>query len=195
MNEHSQYAISLLWGCLATIVYFYAILLVHDRRWSPRAAYRRYLDLPIGRIDSGDSPLSSKLSLMKYRKLRIAWSVAWGVICVMLIALWVRGQANALTINTRTSQYNLAPQDSVLIFFTAPATQNRQELWLVETVPIGLSRFGAWTFLVMPYPLLAIPSAVVIVVPWIPRRFGLRTFLIATTVFAVLLGAIIWATK
>src|SRR4029079_14162774 len=27
---------------------------------------------------------------MKYRKLRIAWSVAWGVICLLLIAMWAR---------------------------------------------------------------------------------------------------------
>jgi hypothetical protein len=27
---------------------------------------------------------------MKYRKLRIAWSVAWGIVAVLLIALWVR---------------------------------------------------------------------------------------------------------
>jgi hypothetical protein len=27
---------------------------------------------------------------MKYRKLRIAWSVGWGIVAVLLIALWVR---------------------------------------------------------------------------------------------------------
>ena len=27
---------------------------------------------------------------MRYRKLRIAWSVAWGVACVLLFALWMR---------------------------------------------------------------------------------------------------------
>src|SRR5688572_29967946 len=27
---------------------------------------------------------------MKYRKLRIAWSVAWGLLCLMLCVLWVR---------------------------------------------------------------------------------------------------------
>ena len=27
---------------------------------------------------------------MKYRKLRIAWSVAWGIVCLLLVALWVR---------------------------------------------------------------------------------------------------------
>jgi hypothetical protein len=27
---------------------------------------------------------------MKYCKLRIGWSVAWGVVAVLLVALWVR---------------------------------------------------------------------------------------------------------
>ena len=27
---------------------------------------------------------------MKFRKLRIAWSVAWGVVAVLLCVLWVR---------------------------------------------------------------------------------------------------------
>ena len=27
---------------------------------------------------------------MKYRKLRIAWSLAWGIACLSLIALWIR---------------------------------------------------------------------------------------------------------
>ena len=27
---------------------------------------------------------------MRFRKLRIAWSVGWGVACLLLIALWVR---------------------------------------------------------------------------------------------------------
>jgi hypothetical protein len=27
---------------------------------------------------------------MRFRKLRIAWSVGWGVACVQLIVLWVR---------------------------------------------------------------------------------------------------------
>ena len=28
--------------------------------------------------------------MMKFRKLRIAWSVTWGIAAVLLIALWVR---------------------------------------------------------------------------------------------------------
>ena len=32
---------------------------------------------------------NSNNSLMRFRKLRIAWSVGWGIIAVLLIALWV----------------------------------------------------------------------------------------------------------
>jgi len=31
---------------------------------------------------------------MKFRKLRIAWSVAWGISCVLLVVLWVRSYRN-----------------------------------------------------------------------------------------------------
>jgi hypothetical protein len=30
---------------------------------------------------------------MKHRKLRIAWSVVWGVVAVLLVVLWVRSNA------------------------------------------------------------------------------------------------------
>ena len=41
---------------------------------------------------SGLTPIAHRRSKrpMKHRKLRIAWSVAWGIAAVMLIALWVR---------------------------------------------------------------------------------------------------------
>jgi hypothetical protein len=31
---------------------------------------------------------------MKHRKLRIAWSVAWGIVAALLVALWVRSYAS-----------------------------------------------------------------------------------------------------
>src|SRR3954465_12938116 len=32
----------------------------------------------------------ARIEGMRFRKLRIAWSVFWGVVCVLLIVLWVR---------------------------------------------------------------------------------------------------------
>ena len=41
-------------------------------------------------LPENDSLAARLVGLMKYRKLRIAWSVAWGVVAVLLIVLWVR---------------------------------------------------------------------------------------------------------
>jgi hypothetical protein len=40
---------------------------------------------------------------MKYRKLRIAWSVGCGIVCLLLIALWVRSYwwSDELTLASR----------------------------------------------------------------------------------------------
>jgi hypothetical protein len=45
---------------------------------------------------------------MKHRKLRIAWSVAWGIVAVLLIALWVRSywRTDILRLSTRQSVYS-----------------------------------------------------------------------------------------
>jgi hypothetical protein len=40
---------------------------------------------------------------MRFRKLRIAWSVGWGIICVLLIVLWVRSYENQAP---RSSDWN-----------------------------------------------------------------------------------------
>jgi hypothetical protein len=38
-------------------------------------------------MNDSTNPAARKL---RYRKLRIVWSVGWGIACVLLIALWVR---------------------------------------------------------------------------------------------------------
>jgi hypothetical protein len=35
-------------------------------------------------------PSSTEGGQLKYRKLRIAWSVGWGVVCLLVVVLWVR---------------------------------------------------------------------------------------------------------
>lgn len=59
---------------------------------------------------------------MKYRKLRIAWSVAWGVVAVSLCMLWVRSHWQQVGIyrvygNTGMSLY-LASNDGIVLIPT-----------------------------------------------------------------------------
>src|SRR5437868_3446581 len=33
--------------------------------------------------------MRGRMAVMRFRKLRIAWSVVWGLVCVLLIAWWI----------------------------------------------------------------------------------------------------------
>src|SRR6186713_3174521 len=49
------------------------------------------------------------MDLMKYRKLRVAWSVVWGVVAVLFCALWVRSYwwVDSLYVKLPNPQRNL----------------------------------------------------------------------------------------
>jgi hypothetical protein len=51
---------------------------------------------------------------MRFRKLRIAWSVFCGVTCVLLIALWVQSYVSAFY---RASDFDSKPTDTYPVIF------------------------------------------------------------------------------
>ena len=117
---------------------------------------------------------------MKYRKLRIAWSVIFGTPCLLLIVFWNRSY-----FQNANHFYSIpySATDKVLI-------QNWQgELTIsLSSTPRadGVSYPHSW-----PVLFLLIATAL----PWLPSRFSLRTLLIATTLVAVLLGGIVWLSR
>ncbi len=150
---------------------------------------------------------------MKHRKLRIAWSVAWGLVAVLLIVLWVRsyGREGILFERDGSVHFRLQSSNGVLSLLyyrpdyyfntTTHGFSSRTGL-LVERMPQWLSSRGinlelsAGTFLTyLPYGYL-LPFVSIIAtffwIPWPSSRFSLRTLLIATTLVAVMLGLIVW---
>ena len=151
---------------------------------------------------------------MKYRKLRIAWSVAWAVACLLLIALWVRSQNRVDQItwhynNSDAFQVSAASGSVVFLTFVdvpltipRPGYQIRTQWfesmrlingkthWWFELKPVGTSRYVRipdW-FLVLIFCGLG-------ATPWLPWRFSLRTLLIATTAAAIGLGLVVYVLK
>jgi hypothetical protein len=167
---------------------------------------------------------------MKHRKLRIAWSVAWGVAAVLLVVLWIRsyikidriawrGAQNTITLMSLRGQLGTAWRHSSVAI---PAERQRTERISgpAESAKIGyndgtgrslpsfLGFISNWvsapgrptSILVLPYRFLSLLTASLAVLPWASsllgkRRYSLRTLLIATTLIAVGLGLIVWATK
>jgi hypothetical protein len=149
---------------------------------------------------------------MRYRKLRIAWSVAWGVVCALLVVLWVRSSHHAESIYIPVagsyefscySEYG-SVQFDIIDYGTGEFALDSEEIEPMGYVPPGQ---GFWWYLgfavdswpggsvvMLPYWLICGVSVCIVIAPWIrlSNRFSLRTLLIATTLVAVMLGLIVW---
>ncbi len=157
---------------------------------------------------------------MRFRKLRIAWSVGWGLAAVLLILLWVRsywwfddfgGHTRSRNLGLESEQGQLrftakafpplsVPQERPWDWSSAPALPGWTDLdsWFPpNSKTIALRhvfsvKFSSGYFVVwLPNWSVAVSVFAIAVCPWIPR-FNLRTLLIATTLVAVLLVLIVW---
>jgi hypothetical protein len=123
----------------------------------------------------------SAYSRRSYRKLRIAWSVVWGIAAVLLFAWGLRSYRHEEFFSLWGHWIGLY-HGSIMIDFARP--NGRGTGWIA--VGQGFN-FPHW-FPIAVFSTLAI-------VPWLQSlrwRFSLRALLIATTLVAVGLGLIVW---
>jgi len=154
--------------------------------------------------------ISALTAAVKYRKLRIAWSVVWGIACVLLVALWVRSYAsNDLLHRVDASGWMLGIQSdsvtSALIYAplsTSPTPGMGPKGWFLQSTDAGgsgirpgLKMRNGIVYLAAPFWVLTVGITTVAVLPFVPFHFGLRTLLIATTLVAVGLELIVWTAR
>ena len=138
------------------------------------------------------------------RGLRIAVSAVCGILCVVLVVLWVRSHSHAddvvITL-TKTYQLELQSVPGRCIGFIAyaPSRPISSFARYMSTTPEGAEHAalkhgvlgGDWTMntVWVAHWLLAAIFSLIGIAPWARRaRFSLRTLLIATTLIAVVLG-------
>ena len=146
---------------------------------------------------------------MRFRKLRIAWSVVWGVAAVLLVVLWVRSYWFCDSGETFTGarlvaifsmygkiQYvNLAADisgESNIDFKSSPVDERHK-----PKPGFRWKHTPRLTLAEIPYWFVELLFAILVAVPWIngSRRFSLRTLLIATTLVAIVLELIALALR
>lgn len=157
---------------------------------------------------------------MKHRKLRMAWSVLWGIACVLLIVLWVRSYratdvfplrpfcistCGRLVIWVRenagpgggSGQRIIYMSPETLLYMSR--TDTHIEPFEVEPFPsrtgFHLERDDQRTIVQLPYWFLTPLFVMIASTPWLNWRFSLRTLLVATTLVAAVLGLIVWAVR
>jgi hypothetical protein len=146
---------------------------------------------------------------MKYRRRRIAFPAVCGVLCLLLIALWVR---SFWWVDIALGRhYSFMSVHGCLMGSLGEDPTRRQTLILSQNLrPMreagtvlrsGASYGFAYGRIVgsltlgLPHLLPAIVAAGIRAAPWLPWRFSLRTLLIATTLVAIGLGLIVAAAR
>jgi hypothetical protein len=159
------------------------------------------------------------------RYLRITFSAPCGIICLLLIALWVRSYwwADELIIKLPNPQRQFQIHSTLggTIWYCNDYPRSKpawtHEYWRVVTYSVAALTEGVdvhwfrplFTFkffslpaepywsrqLVFPHWVLITAFMAVAAAPWIRWRFSLRTLLIAITLLALTLGTIIATTR
>jgi hypothetical protein len=158
-----------------------------------------------------NEPAAPQAPRRRFRKLRIAWSVAWCVVAVLLGVLWAWSQYY--------EQFLYLPVTSNLCLGVGQIpgaigfeTADRADIpaWTTELEPVEKwemvygklftsRRWGKFYCgergLTIPNWFLLVMASCLVIVPWVDKagiRFSLRTLLIATTLVAAVLGLIVY---
>jgi hypothetical protein len=149
---------------------------------------------------------------MRFRKLRIAWSVVWGLAAVQLIVLWVRScrWCDIVVWGTSAQSYGHInscagglTRGSFRLESRGGTHHSRSSFKVVGLEFEWLGMEGYETATRLDPDLVSVPYWALIAVciaigtaSWLPiDRFSLRTLLIATTLVAVVLGVIVYAAR
>jgi hypothetical protein len=152
---------------------------------------------------------------MRYRKLRIARSVAWGVVVVLLCVLWVRSICTVdriLRINgsNRYASVSISGQGALYFENTFDPSGGSQRQppklapqWVYQrdeaqgnaTISFSWKSGQNWWMLQIPFWFLVGACGALGAVPWLRFRYSLRTLLFATTLVAVGLGLIMYVSR
>src|SRR5687768_4796513 len=139
--------------------------------------------------------------------LRIAVTALSLTACVLLIALWVRSYWWMEMGATRSIRFHSLKGAFGLMLYA----QSRPQRWWIQSVShevvrregivvsgtrgFGFQQTNKYTWIQVPYWLLVLAASFSAAVPWFKWKFSLRTLLIATTLVAVGLSAIVYASR
>jgi hypothetical protein len=152
---------------------------------------------------------------MKHRKLRIAWSVAWGIATVFFIVQWVRSyRTTELIVRLDPGNKVTTIGSNCGVVYFAKTTLRPTSLGPAQPPPtphwwqyqsVAAERNGhtsfAWksgptfSILYIPYWFFVVISSAIGSLAWLSARFSLRTLLVATTIIALGLGAVMWVAR
>jgi hypothetical protein len=134
----------------------------------------------------------------RFRGLRIAWTVAFGLLCLLLIVLWVRSYwwlDFAYYQYSASNCFRAIFHEGQVLFLTEASPGQANDL---TRGSIRHQGFDSTAWNVVPFWIFPIIAGLLATAPWIRQwkwRFSLRTLLIVTTLVALALGAAVYFSR
>jgi hypothetical protein len=155
--------------------------------------------------------MRGRIGDMKFRKLRMTWSIGWGLAALLLIVLWVRSfRQHDYLFQFNTNLYTGIESNLGIVSFNQldfrvfPSRKKPIQGWTLAVIPPSAGDTNQQRFqwanmtgllqVVVPYWVLVLLAATFAVISWI-CRFSLRTMLVVTTLVAVMLGLVVYAAR
>jgi hypothetical protein len=158
---------------------------------------------------------------MRFRKLRIAFSAVCGIVCVLLIALWMRSYWHVTNpmisgddlkyLDPQKRLWQMASWEGAILLTVTnrdpplmfPSNPPRPRGWTTyaadsQLMGFGFMQKGGSSSARLPVWFPLVLCATLAAAPWVYQfrwRFSLRTLLIATTLIAGVLGLIACASR
>jgi hypothetical protein len=143
---------------------------------------------------------------MRFRKLRIAWSLLWGVAALLIVILWARSYRSMDQLGGPLSKTRIILIGSInghlLVQWPFHDWGYR---WNVRSTLLNSADRPSSPFdmefrrlpdgFAMSQWFLAVMAVTIGSLPWLCFRFSLRTLLMATTLLALLLGLIVYINR
>ena len=155
---------------------------------------------------------------LRFRKLQIAWSLACGIVCLLLIVFWVRShywveqvfvpvtRSSFVSVGSMPNRFgvglthqspngtlstlSMPTMEWLAAMYEETSTPQTDAFWS-DAMTFSISADG----MIMPYWFGVLLSAAFGTAPRLRWRFSLRTLIIATTLVAVVLGLAVYASK
>ena len=144
---------------------------------------------------------------MGFRKLQIAWTAVCGILCLLLMVLWVRSywQWDTLQYEDLSESREVTSQNGILL--VDKIYQKRKGRWWFGSDPAEFpadlkSQLSIYWYdgngdllgpaVTIPHWLIVLSLVGLGIAPWTLRRYSLRTLLVFTTGIAALLGILVY---
>jgi hypothetical protein len=141
---------------------------------------------------------------MRFRTLRIVWSVTWGILCVLVVVIWIRSYWRA---DFGGSVFTLFRSENGVVLVTELYDSGNGKWTLGSGPPVNAPELRPqltvqwWDELpsdisaTAPHWLIALLLGCTATLPWFQGRFSVKALLVLTTCIATLLGVLVYFSK